>query len=370
MKVFRIESITSVIFRPRIAQQAISVNRAELSTPNCLGLSKLSSKNSPSKPFLSAKRFSLRSCSFPPALLPLFIVREAVFMFFNAVSLPFPSIQEPRSGILSIQVEPSRCPSCFPLLSNLLRTISSREPSHRHPRHLVPQRAKTARTAKPIYRRAARPLSRENQSTSIRSFLSPFALGPSNPHPVNRAELSARCPQASCPGLSKLSPQASPSKPFLSAKRFSPRSCRFPPAPLPLFHVREAVFMFFNVDLPPAPQPPAGPTALRTSSFFLLPSPSFRRNRVIRETDLPRPARPFSRANQPTINHPPVSAFVPSILSTRPPAPESDNRRPTIPEKSSAIAVWHLKKTSAIAVWMPKKLPLLQFWKGFGIRTA
>ena len=41
-------------------------------------------------------------------------------MFFNAASLPSPGIQEPRSGILSIRVEPSRCPSCFPLLSNLL----------------------------------------------------------------------------------------------------------------------------------------------------------------------------------------------------------------------------------------------------------
>ena len=101
------------------------------------------------------------------------------------------------------------------------------------PQQTVPKRAKTAGTAKPIYRRAARPLSRENQSTSIRSFRTPFALGPSNPHPVNRAELSARCPQASCPGLSKLSLRSSPFKPFLSAKRFSPRSCRSPPAPLP-----------------------------------------------------------------------------------------------------------------------------------------
>jgi hypothetical protein len=82
----------------------------------------------------------------------------------------------------------------------------------------------------------------------------------------------------------------------------------------------------------------------------LLPDRLASRNRVIRETDLPRPARPLSRTNQPTINHPLVTSFVPSILSTRPPAPESDNRRPTIPNKSSAIAVWHLKK-----------LPLLQF---------
>ena len=74
--------------------------------------------------------------------------------------------------------------------------------------------------------------------------------------------------------------------------------------------------------------PPAGRTALRTSSFLLSAAS---RNCVIRETDLPRPARPFSRTNQPTINHPLVSSFVPSILSTRPPAPESDNRRPTIP---------------------------------------
>ncbi len=62
-----------------------------------------------------------------------------------------------------------------------------------------------------------------------------------------------------------------------------------------------------------------------------LPDRLARRNCVIRETDLPRPARPFSRTNQPTINHPLVSPFVPSILSTRPPAPESDNRRPAIP---------------------------------------
>ena len=60
------------------------------------------------------------------------------------------------------------------------------------------------------------------------------------------------------------------------------------------------------------------------------------RNCVIRETDLPRPARPLSRTNQPTINHPLVTSFVPSILSTRPPAPESDNHGPAIPEKTNS----------------------------------
>jgi hypothetical protein len=69
----------------------------------------------------------------------------------------------------------------------------------------------------------------------------------------------------------------------------------------------------------------------------LLPDRLASRNRVIRETDLPRPARPLSRTNQPTINHPLVTSFVPSILSTRPPAPESDNRRPEIPEKQTPV---------------------------------
>lgn len=41
------------------------------------------------------------------------------------------------------------------------------------PQQTVPKRAKTARTAKPIYRRAARPLSRENHSTCIQSFRTP-----------------------------------------------------------------------------------------------------------------------------------------------------------------------------------------------------
>lgn len=44
------------------------------------------------------------------------------------------------------------------------------------PQQTVPKRAKTARTAKPIYRRTARPLSRENQSTCIMFSRTPWFL--------------------------------------------------------------------------------------------------------------------------------------------------------------------------------------------------
>ncbi|MBR2226186.1 MAG: hypothetical protein IJ884_10490 [Bacteroidales bacterium] len=48
-----------------------------------------------------------------------------------------------------------------------------------------------------------------------------------------------------------------------------------------------------------------------------LPDRLASRTCIIRETDLPRPARPFSRTNHPPIKHPLVSSFVPSILSTK-----------------------------------------------------
>ena len=199
--------------------------------------------------------FALSKLSHPFLIPPTFQCPRSGFHVFQC-SLP-PVSRHPRAAqrhsIHSSRTFP--LPKLLPAFVQFVGKSSSREPSHRHPRYPVPKRAKTARTAKPIYRRAARPLSRENQSTSILSFPTPSARGPSNPHPVNRAELSARCPQASCPGLSKLSPQSSPppslscprsgflpvlvdslplsSRLSMSAKRFSCFQCNLPPAHLP-----------------------------------------------------------------------------------------------------------------------------------------
>ncbi len=122
MKVFRIESITSVIFRPRIAQQAISVNRAELSTPNCLGLSKLSSKTPP--PSLSCPR---------SGFLPVLVA-----------SLPLPSrfsMSAKRFSCFSMltfhphPIRPQGAPHFVLLPSYFFLLTFCGEPKLRHPRN-------------------------------------------------------------------------------------------------------------------------------------------------------------------------------------------------------------------------------------------
>lgn len=76
---------------------------------------------------------------------------------------------------------------------------------------------------------------------------------------------------------------------------------------------------------PPAPHPPAGRTALRTSSFLLCAAS---RNRVIRKTDLPPRRAPAFPCKSPI--HQPSSRFpcVPSMPSRPLLYPES-GKRPT-----------------------------------------
>ncbi len=80
---------------------------------------------------------------------------------------------------------------------------------------------------------------------------------------------------------------------------------------------------------------PAGDRGLTCISMDTpFPSRLASRNRVIREIDLPRFARPLSRANQHTINPPLVSPWISSMLSTRPP-PSIHRPRKLITRNSS-----------------------------------